>query len=153
MSFFPGDWTLWPLGVALGWWFVTWTVARLGGWHALARDFRVASRPREGIYEWINTGDVGTLGSYRGCLIVGVTPGGLYLAVWPLVRPGHPPLLIPWGAVRRRERKRVFWSESLLLTIEGSGGRSPQTVQLYGRDMIARVEAQLWTLPPPLPPG
>ena len=36
---------------------------------------------------------------YKGALKVGTAPQGLYLAVWPILRLGHPPLLIPWAEI------------------------------------------------------
>lgn len=123
-------WPLLPLAALGGWCLVVWLIARIGGWHALAWDFRAAGRPREGAFSYVNTGSVGWLGHYRGCLIVGVTPAGLYLAVWPMFRPGHPPLLIPWTAVRRAESQKVFWSQSLLLAIAARPGQLEQSVQL-----------------------
>ena len=47
------------------------------------------------------------LARYNGVLTVGVNPAGLYLAVMPLFRPGHPPLFIPWPDVTVGSEQRV----------------------------------------------
>jgi|GEM_PF-4598079 len=37
--------------------------------------------------------------SYNGCLRLRISAAGLGMAVFPLLRPWHPPLLIPWEGV------------------------------------------------------
>lgn len=143
-------WTLIPVGFVAFWCLIAWLIARLGGWRRLARRFRAAEKPREGQFFYLNYGSVGPLGYYKGCLIVGVTAPGLYLAVWPIFRPGHPPLLIPWQAIVRADTERIFWSDALVLTVNPGEGESTQPVTLYGADILAAVRARL-PFPPPLP--
>jgi hypothetical protein len=38
--------------------------------------------------------------NYRSCVTLGANARGLYLAVRPLFRIGHPPLFIPWSDVQ-----------------------------------------------------
>lgn len=45
---------------------------------------------------------------YGGVLTVASLPEGLYLSVMPLFRPGHPPLLIPWGDVHVRGYRSMY---------------------------------------------
>lgn len=67
---------------------------------------------------------------YGTCLSVGANESGLYLAIFPVFRIGHPPLLIPWSEVSVITgekgiifKKREFWlgrQESIPLRISAS---------------------------------
>lgn len=145
-------WPLLPLGFPLFWCGVVWLISRFG-WHRLARHYRAtAGRPREGRFEFMGSGSFG-LGDYRGCLIAGVTPPGLYLSVWFLFRPGHPPLLIPWAAIRRSELNKVFRREELTLVVAPGEGRPDVRVTLHHRGLFPLIRVALGELdgPPPLP--
>jgi hypothetical protein len=50
------------------------------------------------------------LTNYSACLTVGANNSGLYLAVFPLFRVGHPPLLIPWVDISTSKSKRFWFS-------------------------------------------
>lgn len=49
--------------------------------------------------------------NYNSVLTIHSGPAGFRLAVWPPFRPGHPPLFIPWNAMRNATIKRLFWLE------------------------------------------
>jgi hypothetical protein len=38
--------------------------------------------------------------SYRSCFTIGLNATGLYIALWPIFRGWHPPLLIPWSELQ-----------------------------------------------------
>ena len=42
--------------------------------------------------------------NYGGCVTVGANVDGLFLRVFPLFRPFHPPLFIPWAAIESTVR-------------------------------------------------
>ena len=94
-------------------------ISHVGGWVALARaysclDFLPSDQwsfQSAAMRYWIN---------YGNCLTVGVSPQGLYLAIFFLLRVGHPPLLIPWSDISIC-RKRVLWSKVVELRL----GREP----------------------------
>jgi hypothetical protein len=77
------------------------------GWSTLAARFRTDTPPPEGArrMQW---GSFGGFGSYNNVLTVGYSDAGLYLGVLILFRAFHPPLLIPWSAIRSRTRARYF---------------------------------------------
>ena len=45
---------------------------------------------------------------YGNCLSIGADESGLYLAVFPIFRVGHPPLLIPWSEVSIMSGEKGF---------------------------------------------
>jgi hypothetical protein len=49
--------------------------------------------------------------AYGGSLNIYSSPEGLYLSVLFPFRLGHPPLFIPWDAVRNAKTRRVLWTE------------------------------------------
>jgi hypothetical protein len=102
------------------WCLVSAMLSAIGGWWMLAMRFRAEGLPPAG-RRWLVWGSLGVV-AYRSCLIVGHSEAGLHLAVLPPFRLFHPPLLIPWAAIARRERGR-YW---LLLcdTLEISGDRA-----------------------------
>ena len=67
---------------------------------------------------------------YGNCLSVGADGSGLYLAVFPILRIGHPPLLIPWsevsvlsgerGVIFKKRELRLGRQESIPLCISAS---------------------------------
>lgn len=73
-------------------------LAWAGGWQRLAKAF-----PASGIPEgqklglrWIKVGWI----DYNGCVSYVVNSAGLHVSLWPLFNLGHPPLFIPWSAMR-----------------------------------------------------
>ena len=90
---------LWLAGSAWASW--------LGGWSALARRFAMTA-PFAGTKWGWQTAYMRWWAHYKGILTLGVTPKGMYLAVFPLFRFRHPPLLIPWSEIRVRRTKFLF---------------------------------------------
>ena len=73
-------------------------LSRRGGWAVLANSY-ACQRPPVGVTRNMQTVEIGRV-KYRSCLTVRVSADGLYLALWPFVFAGHPPLLIPWSHLR-----------------------------------------------------
>jgi hypothetical protein len=83
-------------------------LAVIGGWSALAAHFRTYEIPR-GKKFGMQSGRVGII-NYSSCLTVHVDDEGMFLAVFPLFRVGHPPLFIPWHEFNNcREKKILLW--------------------------------------------
>lgn len=90
------------------WLAVCGVLAWMGGWSRMAGKYRARLKPA-GKSFWMLSGSVGWV-SYNNCLIARVCEEGLYLAVWPIFRFGHPPLLIPWSELHDPKGKRLlFW--------------------------------------------
>ena len=98
----PADW-LWlvvPALVAVLWIGVMHLAAWIGGWSRLADAYQFRG-PFDGYRKRFVSGELtGYLPcNYGGCLTLGANPLGLYVAVVPPLRPGHPPLFIPWSDI------------------------------------------------------
>jgi hypothetical protein len=111
----PWLWLL-PLFFLLFWLLICSVMAWLGGWRALGELYPASERPagkRFGMQK-IRCGWV----EYNGCVTIGVTPGGLYLAVWPLFRNGHPPLLLPWSSLHVLEIHEGWWGSYVYVAVD-----------------------------------
>ena len=93
--------------------------AWIGGWSRLARHFRYLGEAPSN-YTGFVSGSVGWI-RYRSCLIVGMSPSGLYLSTFFLFRFLHPPLLIPWSSVVSRTRRGfLLWKRDVFEIEAGS---------------------------------
>ena len=84
--------------VAAGFVAIIWVLAHLGGWHRLARRYAARSAFVGRRFRFQSLQLRGWCG-YNGCVRAGADPFHLFLALWPILRPGHAPLLIPWSDV------------------------------------------------------
>ncbi|AGC44643.1 hypothetical protein MYSTI_03331 [Myxococcus stipitatus DSM 14675] len=75
----------------------------VGGWYRLGRRYATKRALPDTNIRGI-TVRVG-LSNYRGAVTVGADEEGLYLSPMFLMRPFHPPLRIPWAALRARTRR------------------------------------------------
>ena len=89
------------------WCFVIFMMSLLGGWAALARNYRAVEIP-EGKRFLFQSASMGSV-NYGSCLTVVVGSAGLYLKVFPLFRFGHPPLLIPWTDLHDLRERKFLW--------------------------------------------
>ncbi len=89
-------------------------LGHLGGWRSLARHY-AAKGPFRGRRLHFRSARFGGWVGYNGALTPGADPSGLYLAVWPLFRIGHPPLFVPWSDISLSHEK-YLWIEVVLLT-------------------------------------
>ncbi|MGD9635064.1 MAG: hypothetical protein AB7G28_02905 [Pirellulales bacterium] len=106
----PADWQFALVAIPLllvFWSLVIAIVSLVGGWHNLAKQFRrqettfrISTEPIEK-FRWasLKMGPVYFPTNYGSCVTVTLSDDGLGLAVMPLIRPLHPPLLIPWNAI------------------------------------------------------
>lgn len=118
-----------PLVLALLWW-LGGTLIATAAWRSLARRYQA---------EHAFTGaDVVSRRCLwlRGCVLypfcaeVGANARGLHLSV-PLLRPGHPPLLIPWTDLTTRRNRVLLWDVVEVSTTGAPGiriGLSAQTM-------------------------
>lgn len=89
------------------WFFVIipFVLARVGGWAALAAEYRLSGQ-FEGTRWWFQDVTLRGWCGYNGCVSVGANADGLYLNTifWVL----HPPLFIPWSDLRVSRREVKF---------------------------------------------
>ena len=122
-------------GVAIVW--GSWTAG--GAWRALAGRYPVPGRPftRDERFRFVSLRTMdGLLGgaNYRNCAEVELNERGLNLSMWAPFRLFHPPMLIPWEAVKKWERKLTPWGDAVVIELEHGGG-----VILYGRAAAAML--------------
>lgn len=79
------------------WWLVLSAIATLGGWTAIARQYRAAGPPT-GQSFWFQSARFGWC-DYNGCLVIRIADEGVRLSLPFPFRPGHPPIFLPWSAL------------------------------------------------------
>lgn len=78
---------------------VCYLIGALGGWQNLARKYEA---PKDTIVDQKFTDEYGKFGvsRYKFTLTVGFSRSGIFFANNPFFRIGHPPMLIPWSAIK-----------------------------------------------------
>lgn len=109
----------------------------LFGWRRLAARYRTAEPPGPGASFRYVSGWVGS-SRYRNGLMLHVQPDGLRLSVLATFRPGHPPLLIPWGEISGVRRLDLLGWASVDLTV---GAPTIATLQLPER-VVRAIRAE-----------
>jgi hypothetical protein len=99
---------LFPVFFIAMWVAICFLLAAIGGWSRLVEYYQSQSEFKG--KKWhLRSGRLGLI-SYNNCLTIGSNYYGLYLAVLPLFRVGHPPLLIPWSDITTAEHKGLIFS-------------------------------------------
>lgn len=108
-------------GLAVGAWsLICAGLAHFAGWRALARQYRAFAR-FEGRRFHFSSAQFGGWVGYNGSFTPGANRTGLFVAVWPIFRICHPPLLVPWSEIGALvERRR--WFTAVLLTFASVPG-------------------------------
>jgi hypothetical protein len=114
------------------WCGVSFMLARIGGWSSLAARYRTDNRP-EGKAFYMQGGRIGMV-IYSACLTIHVTEGGMYLAVFPLYRIGHPCLFIPWTEFNNLRQTRSMFCDFVQASV--------------GKPRIAKVLLRPCVFPP-----
>jgi hypothetical protein len=102
-----------PLAFAALWSAIIFLVSRMGGWSSLARHYAYGGH-FDGFRKRCVTGAMsggpflGFPCNYGNCLTLGADSHGLYLAVFPIFRPGHAPLFVPWSDISVGPKKGWF---------------------------------------------
>lgn len=102
-----------PFFFVIMWVVVLSLLANIGGWSRLAQHYQAQTK-FQGKKWHFRSGRMG-LTNYSACLTIGLNNYGLYVAVLPLFRVGHPPLLIPWSDITTSKSKH-FWISYLDFT-------------------------------------
>jgi len=99
----------WLVGIAIICFFpiLSWLLAVIGGWHKLAQQY-TTWQPAEGEIRRFQSATFGLV-NYGTCLTIVLSAYGMRLAVSPIFRLGHPPLLIPWSEFHDIRERRSFF--------------------------------------------
>ena len=111
---------LFPVFFIAFWFGVTRLISAMG-WQSLAKVYG-SDKPCEGTKWYMQSAKVGKA-AYNGCLTVGANYNGLYLSIFPIFRPGHPPIFIPWSDISAKEAKRpMLLGDLCILTFNRAPG-------------------------------
>jgi len=80
------------------WVAVSFLIALMGGWLALARSYGVEKLP-DGESLSGQSAKIGLFGNYNNCLVFVLTDAGLGMRTYWLFKWGHEPLFIPWDQI------------------------------------------------------
>jgi len=97
------------------WSFALWILSHVGGWQALAKQYRTTRKPSGNCFnsESIRLGLV----NYNFIGQLCSTPEGLHLSVWSIFKIGHPPLLIPWSELHNPQPVQFLWQKTIRFDI------------------------------------
>jgi hypothetical protein len=122
------------LGFVAFWSFVVWLISAFGGWSRLAQHYRDFDN-YHGRKLRMRSGRLGG-SSYNGVLTIGADFQGLYLAVNPFFRVGHPPLYIPWNDIQMEEQQRFFMTNTVL-----TFAQVPRIKLMFPKQVMEQVQA------------
>jgi hypothetical protein len=98
-------WRWFPFLFVVAWVGLSLLASRIGGWQALARQYRATQRITGRRY-WMKSAGMRWGFAYRSAINFGADSSGLFLSIFPLFRAGHPPLFIPWSDIAVSKEKR-----------------------------------------------
>ena len=146
----PPTWLDWlfhhpPLFVVLlaaTWALTLQVLGMMSGWAILSKPFRFAGSFYGEAWPF-RSARMRFLVHYGNCVTVGVDESGLYPAVFPIFRVGHPPLLIPWSEVSSGERNLIFKKRELRL---GHQESIPLCISVSLVGTLRRSAGDVWPL-------
>ena len=109
-------------------------ISAAAGWRLLARDYQ-ANTGFEGRKLWLKSAGMRRWASYNNCLTVGVDKYGLYLAVLPIFRIGHPPLFFPWTDISTEAGSRRLLGEFIRFTF----AKQPDVPVIFSKRLATRI--------------
>ena len=116
------------------WMVVCKLISTVGGWKILSRDYR-ANSAFDGKKMWFKSIGLRRGVSYNNCITAGADKYGLYLAVLPIFRVGHPPLFIPWADISTEAGTRRFFGEFVKFTFT----KQPEVAVILSKKLAARI--------------
>lgn len=105
-----------------------------GGWKILSRDYR-ANSAFEGKKVWLKSARLRRWTNYNNCLVVGSNKYGLYLAVLPIFRVGHPPLFIPWMDISTEAGSKRLWGDFVKFKF----AKQPDVPVVFPKKVAAKI--------------
>lgn len=134
------------LAVFAGFWcLVVLLISQMSGWQTLARNFPATYKPQGQFFGMESI--IMNTARYKGAVTIGATDSGLYLAPLAIFGIGHPPLLIPWNALRAFRSEKQAWMvlHTVDVVIEGE---SPVRIAFYNTQVAMAIQA--WATQNPL---
>ena len=109
-------------------------LSAIGGWRMLAQHYRSNSDfdgqkmrfKSAGLRRWTN---------YNNCITVGANKYGLYMAILPIFRIGHPPLFFPWQDISTEAGNRRFFGNFVKFTFI----KQPEIPVVFPERLAARI--------------
>jgi len=109
-------------------------ISTAGGWRILSRDYRAAAS-FDGKKLWFKSAGMRRWTNYNNCLVVGANKYGLYLAVLPIFRVGHPPLFIPWTEISTEAGSRRLFGDFVKFKF----AKQPDVPVIFSKKLAARI--------------
>jgi hypothetical protein len=111
---------LMPIYLLTIWFGSLYMLARQSGWTELAQKYRCNS-PYDGTKRGWQWGRFNWI-AYKGCLWLGMNAQGLYIEIGPgpFFNSFHPPLLIPWNAIKSVRECKYWWMRVLEFKLNDS---------------------------------
>lgn len=75
------------------------------------------------------------MGNQLWCLSIGVNREGLFLAVIPIFRIGHPPLFIPWHDISTEDRKQLIFFRAVKFIFR----KCPDVHMVFSKKLAGRI--------------
>ena len=91
------------------------SLAKFGGWSALARRFPASCAPQGKTLRHC-AAKIGSA-TYSGILMATPTDYGLHLSVLAPWRLGHPRICIPWTEMKNPKERKILWSHWVEVTV------------------------------------
>lgn len=110
------------LSVVVFYFALIWVLSRLTGWATLAREYTVDKEPEGDRRSWEGI-RLRRFGYYNSCVVMVLSPGGLYLRVFRPFAFGHRPLLIPWERIHHVKDGKIVGQAATFLEIEARDAR------------------------------
>lgn len=106
-----------PIFFSALWVGITLLMSYIGGWGKVAKQYPALGPPPTGAVLRHVSGMFG-MANYKRVLTVITTETGLYIENRWAFRPGHPPLFIPFTAIRNARRQTLFFWEYVAFDVD-----------------------------------
>lgn len=133
-QFEPFSMPIYVLFFIIFWMAVCKLISAVGGWKILSRDYR-ANSAFDGKKMWLKSIGLRRWTNYNNCITVGADKYGLYLAVLPMFRVGHPPLFFPWADISTEAGSRRFFGDFVKLKFT----KQPDVPVILSQKLAARI--------------
>lgn len=132
------------VGTVVAWWvLICYLTAVMSGWFILGRRFQFQGGTFQGAKWRFRSGRMRFYTRYGTCLTAGADVTGLYLAVFPILRIGHPPLLVPWSEVTVTPGTKGIIYRGVELRL-GRGDQIPLRISAALVDRLRRAAGASW---------
>lgn len=124
------------IAIFIGFWcLILWLLSHMGGWARLAHEF-AASQPPAGDRFGMQSIRVGWV-NYNNCVVIHSSEAGLHIQTWRLFVVAHPPIFLPWSALKKVSQGRVLFWRWVKLEVSTTGRTTTLTLSqkvLAGRE-------------------